>query len=251
MPSPPIRNDEAPADSLRVLVIEDSVGIAASVQAALREAGMEVEIAPTGEIAIALHESFRPDILLVDLGLPDIDGLELVARFANMGGSGIIVITANGEEATRVQGLETGADDYVVKPLLLRELTARVRAVHRRMRQTAHAQTVVPMITSLVVDHARRQLRGQGETATLLTEAEYLALAHLLDAGGTSVSREALSRAALRRTLHSDDRSVDQLVLKLRRKLTEQGASPRTILSVRGQGYLIANPSVFHAASDT
>lgn len=256
MTSTPMRHDDEAIDRLRVLVIEDTAGLAASIQAALREAGMEVEIAPTGEIAIALHESFQPDILLIDLGLPDIDGLELVARFANIGGSGIIVITANGAEATRVQGLETGADDYVVKPLALRELTARVRALHRRVRQTTQAHTAHPpatqppasVATGLAIDHARRLLRGKNESTTLLTEAEYLALTHLLDAGGTSVSREALSRAALRRNLHSDDRSVDQLVLKLRRKLSEQGASSRTILSVRGQGYLIADPSVFHLA---
>ena len=79
----------------------------------------------------------------------------------------------------------------------------------------------------------------------MLTEAEYLALAYLLEAAGAAVARDALSVVALRRNLHSDDRSVDQLVLKLRRKLTEQGASPRSILSVRGQGYLVADPSIF------
>lgn len=243
-----MHDDKEPREPIRVLVIEDTAGLAAAIQASLRLAGMEVEIAPTGEAAIALHESFNPDIVLVDLGLPDMDGLELVARFANMGGSGIIVITANGEEATRVQGLETGADDYVVKPLAMRELVARVRAVRRRVRQIAHAQSAAPASDGLVIDHARRLLRGAGEAPTLLTEAEYLALVHLLEAAGTSVSRDALSLAALRRNLHSDDRSVDQLVLKLRRKLTEQGASPRSILSVRGQGYLIADPSVFRAA---
>ena len=240
-------HDTESHEALRVLVIEDSAGLAATIQVSLRLAGMEAEIAATGEAAIAVHERFHPDILLVDLGLPDMDGLELVARFANMGGCGIIVITANGEEAARVQGLETGADDYVVKPLAMRELVARVRAVHRRARQAVQAQAAAPPSEGLSIDHAKRLLRGQGETPALLTEAEYLALTHLLDAAGAPVSRDALSLAALRRNLHSDDRSVDQLVLKLRRKLTEQGASPRSILSVRGQGYLIADPSVFRA----
>ena len=241
----PTHDETDSREPLRVLVVEDTAGIAAAIQVSLRLAGMQVEIAATGEAAIALHDSLIPDIVLVDLGLPDMDGLELVARFANIGGSGIIVITANGEEATRVQGLETGADDYVVKPLAMRELVARVRAVRRRVRQIAQAQTVEPVTGGLMIDHARRLLRGQGEAPTLLTEAEYLALAYLLEAAGAAVARDALSVVALRRNLHSDDRSVDQLVLKLRRKLTEQGASPRSILSVRGQGYLVADPSIF------
>ncbi len=246
--STPMHDDKDSHETLRVLVIEDSAGIAATIQVSLRLAGMEVEIAPTGEAAIALFDSLNPDIVLVDLGLPDMDGLELVARFANIGGSGIIVITANDAETTRVQGLETGADDYVVKPLAMRELVARVRAVRRRVGQTEQAQDAAPVAEGLVIDHARRLLRGESEAPTLLTEAEYLALVHLLEAAGASVSRDELSVVALRRNLHSDDRSVDQLVLKLRRKLTEQGASPRSILSVRGQGYLIADASVFQAA---
>jgi DNA-binding response OmpR family regulator len=245
--------DDDPATPLRVLVIEDTASVATAIQSALRQAGMQAEIAPTGEAAIALHDSFQPDILLVDLGLPDMDGLELVARFANIGGGGIIVITANGEEATRVQGLETGADDYIVKPLALRELVARVRAVHRRVRhitltQAAQAQIPAPRVT---VDPTRRELRGQAPSPTLLTEAEFIALTALIEADGGAVSRDALSRAALRRTLHSDDRSVDQLILKLRRKLSEQGASPRTILSARSQGYLIADPSLFHSGTES
>ena len=245
-----MHNDEGLHGSLRVLVIEDTAAIAASIQAALVQVGILAEIAPNGEAALALHESFRPDILLIDLGLPDIDGLELVARFANIGGCGIIVITANGDEADRVRGLESGADDYIVKPLALRELIARVRAVHRRVRHATQMQTIARPHAGLLIDHAQRRLHGHAASAALLTEAEYLALIHLLEASGSPVSRDALSLAALRRAMHMDDRSVDQIVLKLRRKLTEQGASPRTILSVRSQGYLIADPGIFRITPD-
>ncbi len=240
-----IEPDDEHSDTLRVLVIEDVATIAASIQLALQQAAITTELAFTGAEAIALHASFAPDIVLVDLGLPDMDGIDLVARFAAQGGCGIIIITASGEEADRVRGLETGADDYIVKPLALRELIARVRALHRRIRSAA--TTPGAAAGGIMVDHARRLVRGEDGRSTALTEAEYLALHTLIEAAGTSVSREWLSKVALRRTLHHEDRSVDQLILKLRRKLAEHGASTRSILSVRGQGYVVADPAMFKA----
>ena len=230
---------------IRVLIVEDIATIAATMQSALQQAGMTTELAVSGAEALALKDAFAPMIALVDLGLPDMDGLDLVAQFAAAEDCGIIVVTADGAEATRVRGLDIGADDYIVKPLALPELVARVRALHRRLQRPGSAAP-----GQITVDSAARTLVGGDGKRSPLTDAEFVALTTLLEAGGASVSREWLARTALRRVLHADDRSVDQLVLKLRRKLSEHGASPRTILSVRGQGYVIADPTVFGVGSE-
>jgi two-component system, OmpR family, response regulator len=130
----------------------------------------------------------------------------------------------------------------MVKPVRPRELAARIRALHRRMHRPAE-----PSPGTITVDRAHRCLIGSTGDRSMLTEAELAALETLLDAEGASVSREWLSRVALKRPLHADDRSVDQLVLKLRRKLTAHGASERVILSVRRQGYQIPDSTLFRS----
>lgn len=230
--------------ALRVLVVEDMVAISNLIAAALRVEGMVVEEAATGDRAIAAKQAFHPDIVLVDLGLPDMDGLELVERFAEDGECGVIVVTASDSEATRVAGLEHGADDYVVKPALLKELAARVRALRRRMVRLEQAARSYAGPRTLL-DSARRRLIGPGSVSTALTEAEFSALETLVEAEGVSVSREWLGRVALKRPLSHDDRSIDQLVLKLRRKLAAHGLPERAIMSSRGLGYIVPEPERF------
>ena len=237
------RRCAGPRTVLRVVIVEDSPTVAASIDAALRAAGMETRVAATGAEAVNAKAEFRPDVVLVDLQLPDVSGMELVAQFAREADCGVIVVTANGAEAARIAGLDTGADDYIVKPAPLRELAARIRAVHRRLYRPGPEHTAA--VATLTIDPARRVLTGPNETSVTLTEAEAAALDTLLDAAGTSVSRELLSQAALKRAPHAEDRSVDQLVLKLRRKITSLGASERTILSARRLGYVIPDPGQF------
>ena len=224
---------------IRVLIVENVAALAAAIQSVLQKAGMQTEMAASGAEALALDDRFAPGIVLVDLDLPDIAGLDLVHGFATAG-RGVIAIT---DEATRPRALENGADDCVVKPLALLELLARIKALHRRTRfpQAAPAGTVA-------VDHARHLLTGPGGRATSLSDAEYLVLNTLLEAGGASVSRDWLCRVALKRTLHAGDHGIDQLVHKLRRKLADHGAPARTIRAVRAQGYVIGDPTVFHAS---
>ena len=230
----------AAAGPLRVLMVEDVPTVAAAMRAALLQAGMDVETVATGTDALTAKDSFRPEIVLVDLELPDMNGIKLVEVFARDGDVGVLVVTSNDEIGMRVAGLDTGADDYIVKPVPGRELVARIQAVHRRMSKPPAARRL-----RIFVDHTQRTLIGNSGDRTLLTEAEMAALDSLLEASGSSVSREWLSRIALKRPLHAEDRAVDQLVMKLRRKLTEHGASPRVILSARRQGYVIADPSLF------
>jgi DNA-binding response OmpR family regulator len=227
---------------LRVLIVEDTPTVAATIQAGLHQAGIQTDLAQTGAEAISRKTSFRPEIILIDLGLPDVSGFELIRQFASAGDCGVIVVTENGEEAARIAGLDTGADDYIVKPVRPRELAARIRALHRRMHRPAE-----PYPGTITVDRAQRCLIGSTGDKSMLTEAELAALETLLDAEGASVSREWLSRVALKRPLHAEDRSVDQLVLKLRRKLTAHGASERVILSVRRQRYQIPDSTLFRS----
>jgi len=238
---PASRRPAKPVNPIRVLVVEDVPTAARVVQSVLLQAGMEVELAETGAQAWERKLSFLPDIALIDLGLPDVEGFELVERFAETGDCGVILLTANDEESSRVMALETGADDYMVKPAPARELVARIRAVHRRLNRPQAER-----MRRIYIDPSQRCLIGAGGDRTVLTEAEMSALDTLLDAGGVSVSREWLSRIALKRPLHADDRAVDQLVMKLRRKLASQGASDRVILSARRQGYVI-DPTMFRA----
>ena len=239
-----------PADTLmlpRVLIVEDIAPVAAAVAAGLRSSGIVVELASTGMEAVERKADFRPDIVLMDLQLPDMNGLELVERFAREGDCGLIVVTANGDEAARVDVLDRGADDYLVKPVPMRELAARIRALYRRLTRR-DMQAPPAMSTQIVLDQAHRCLIGLSGGQTALSEAEFTALETLLDADGAPVSRDWLGRVALKRPLHPDDRSVDQLVLKLRRKLASSGASERTILSARRQGYVIPDPTLFRVA---
>lgn len=229
------------------MIVEDSLTAAAAIEASLRADGMETERAPNGADAIGLKARFGPDVILVDLELPDVNGMSLVEHFAREGDCGVIVVTAHGEEQRRILGLETGADDYIVKPPVLPELAARIRALHRRVRRNEPVPEVEkePQPKFISVDASQRCLLGPANERTLLTEAEIAALETMLEADGTSVSREWLSRVALKRPLHAEDRSVDQLVLKLRRKLAVHTGTERTILSARRQGYVIPDPSRF------
>lgn len=230
-----------------MLIVEDIAPVAAAVELSLRAGGMQTERAGTGAEAMARKSVFRPDIVLLDLQLPDVTGFDLVERFARDGDCGLIVVTSSSDEALRVEGLDRGADDYLIKPVPMRELAARIRALFRRMNRT-DTRKPVPVTTQIVVEPAHRCLIGLQGERTLLSEAEFTALETLLDADGAPVSREWLGRVALKRPLHADDRSVDQLVLKLRRKLASSGAAERTILSARRQGYIIPDPSLFRVA---
>ncbi len=228
------------ASGIRVLMIEDQPTFAQTVRAYLLQAGMDVEWAANGAEAHEKRAVFKPEIMLVDLELPDVSGFELVSTYSGRSDCGIIVVTANGEEAARIAGLDSGADDYFVKSGPTRELAARIHALHRRLAKPPGERA-----GRVFVDVPGRMVTGEAGKQERLTEAEMIALETLLDAAGAAVSREWLSKVALRRPMHMEDRAVDQLVLKLRRKLTGIGAPERLIMSSRNQGYVIAEPSRF------
>lgn len=239
-----------PLSNPRVLLIEDNQAVAETLQKFIERSGMRTAWAQTGARAIELKRSFMPDVVLVDLELPDTNGVELIGWLANLQDCGIIVISGRGEEAERIVGLELGADDYIAKPPQLREMVARIRAVHRRShlraatRGDSHADPVGPpihpvRIGSWRLDLQRRSVRNDDGRSLAITAAEFAALQELALAGGQPVSRERLTEAALRRPWRAEDRSIDQLIFSLRRKLGDGEGGARLIQSVRGAGYIL------------
>ncbi len=229
----------------RILLIEDDEDVGQSLVRVLERSGMPTAWATTGTEGLKLRASFHPDIALVDLNLPDADGISLVTWLSQHGDCGIIVISGFGGEADRVVGLELGADDFVTKPPHLRELLARIRAVHRRVRLRAapkpsprDEQAVT--IGQIQIDLVHRAVHTLAGERISLTAAEFTALETMLAANGKPVSRDQLCEAALHRPWRPDDRSVDQLIFNLRQKLPGSYAGTGLIHSIRGAGYLLA-----------
>ena len=229
------------ASSLRVLIVEAEWPVASLLSTALEDEGMATDIVEAGLLAIPHKRMFRPDVVVIGMGLSRPDVLGLVESFANEGDCGVVVVSANDVESAHVASLDMGADDYIVEPVALLKLAARIRAVHRRLSRNEETLRRA----RVRVDVSTRALIGPGAVISTLTEAEFALLRTLLDAGGGAVSRVWLGRVALKRMLHDDDRSVDQLVLKLRRKLGQHGVGERAILSTRGLGYSVPEPGLF------
>ncbi len=236
---------------LRVLLIEDDVASGNTIQCFLKQSGMRVTWTRARADAIELKHAIVPDVVLIDPELPSTGGVSLINWLASQNDCGIIVVSGRAEEAAQVAGLELGADDYMAKPLPLRELAARIRAVHRRLTQTRATRHLggigpaAPAVTSYTIgpyrfDSPSRSVIGPGGEAVALTGAEFVILQMLLEASGQSVSRSLLSLVALRRPWRPEDRSIDQLVFQLRRKLVLADTGGRLIQAVRGAGYLLA-----------
>jgi DNA-binding response OmpR family regulator len=192
--------------------------------------------------------TFKPDVVLVDLELPDTNGVDLISWFAEQQTCGVIVVSGMGEEADRIVGLELGADDYIVKPPRMREMIARIRAVHRRVNRREETKLSPKTRDTFVVGPIRinillRTVTGGDGKRLQLTSAEFTLLEVLAAANGQAVSRDALSEAALRRPWRPEDRSVDQLVFSLRQKLPPDEGGGALIHSIRGAGYLLRAPN--------
>ncbi len=231
--------------SLRVLVIEDDEPVARAFLRGIERAGMQAAWASTGALGLTLKRSFEPHVVLVDLHLPDISGLALIIRLVEQRDCGVVVVSGSGEEADRVVGLEVGADDYIAKPTSMREMIARIRAVHRRItlpRLPDQEEAPIPVpasfkVGSAYIDVGRRMAHDLYGRRLALTSAEFTVLEVLVHAAGAPVSRDTLSEAALRRPWCPEDRSVDQLILSLRQKLPPDEDGGMLIQSIRGHGY--------------
>ena len=218
----------------RILVVEDESSIAFALQLDLESEGYEVEIEPDGERALkrAKKESF--DLILLDVMLPRKDGFE-VCRELRLGGSKtpIIMLTAKSQEAEKVLGLETGADDYVTKPFSPRELRARVKAV---LRRTEEDDLSLYRFGDVEVDFNRCELRRAGKIIEL-TALDFKLLTTFVRNSGRVLTRDRLLDLVWGPVTFVTDRVVDNHVVTLRKKIEPENSEPRYIVSVRGMGY--------------
>jgi DNA-binding response OmpR family regulator len=220
---------------MRILVIEDDVTIAAPLAEGLRRAGYEATVAATAtEGLAAITDS---DLVLLDLGLPDLDGSEVCRRIRQRSNVPVIVISARGEEIDRVLLLESGADDYLVKPFGTRELVARIRAVSRRVTPGA-ADDAPRIIGSLVVDVSAHRATLEGQDVEL-TPKEFALLAYLSADLGVTHRRRHILESVWDEHWYGPSKTLDVHVAALRRKLGD----PRWIETVRGVGYRFGQPS--------
>lgn len=220
---------------MRVLMVEDDDAIAEPLARGLEREGLEVARAATGAAALAA-ESY--DVVLLDLGLPDIDGFEVCRRLRARSEVPIIVVTARGDEVDRVVGLELGADDYIVKPFGFRELLARIRAVTRRSAP-ARAEDLAPSVVgALTVDRRTHQVTLADELVAL-TPKEFDLLALLVEEPGTVFARAHILEEVWDAHWYGPTKTLDVHVAALRKKLGD----PAWIETVRGVGFRLVEPA--------
>jgi DNA-binding response OmpR family regulator len=223
-----------------ILVVDDEQQIAQIARDYLQHAGYSVITAGHGSDAIALAHERHPDLVVLDLGLPGLDGLEVARRLRRESSIPIIMLTARVEESDRLAGLELGADDYITKPFSPRELVARVRAVLRRVEPGSAGAGVLPR-GDLLIDTARMKVTRAGAPIEL-TATEVQLLAALARQPGRILTRAQLLDAARGTQEESFERAIDTHIKNIRRKLEPDQRNPRYVLTVYGLGYKFAEP---------
>jgi DNA-binding response OmpR family regulator len=220
-----------------ILVVDDEEAIAEAVRARLESEGYRVVVAYDGPQAIELHAEHRPDLVVLDLMLPGMDGLEVCQAIQRNAWTPVLMLTARTEEADKVAGFAVGADDYLTKPFSLRELAARVKAILRRMeRMQAERDTGPIERNGLAIDPSRRRISVDGEEIGL-TPLEFEILLALARDPGVVLSRDQLMDKVWGYRDYAGGRVVDSHVARIRRKLGEDGNEPRFIRTVHGVGY--------------
>jgi two-component system OmpR family response regulator len=225
-----------------LLVVDDEAEIRALIQRYFGARGFRVSAAADGATLRAAIAADGVDVVLLDLGLPGEDGLELTRWLRQHWQGAIVIVSGRGEAVDRVVGLELGADDYVTKPFDLRELLARVRSVLRRVAPTPKAAPArdVLAFAGFRLDTRARRLTGRDGTEVPLTSGEFALLALLVAAPGRVLSRDQLMARLHGRDAGPYDRAIDVQIGRLRRKIEKDPAHPQLIKSVRGAGYLFA-----------
>jgi DNA-binding response OmpR family regulator len=226
-----------------VLVVDDEPKIVDVVREYLEHAGFAVRTAGDGPAALERARALAPDLIVLDLGLPGLDGLDVARQLRRSSRVPVIILTARGDEVDRIIGLELGADDYLVKPFSPRELVARVRAVLRRVDEHDTTADDEPLVRGdLVVDPARRRVTVAGRPVEL-TPTEFDLLAHLARQPGRVFTRAQLLTAIHGVAVESYERAIDAHIKNLRRKLEPDPRHPRYILTAHGIGYRFTDDS--------
>jgi DNA-binding response OmpR family regulator len=222
--------------TVRALLIDDDTRIAELLASYLAQNGVQLSHAPDGTRGLAMLESGAYDLVLLDLMMPGMDGLEVCKRIRAKNTVPIVMLTARGDETDRVVGLEMGADDYLAKPFSPRELLARMRAVLRRAMPDPERERVVA--GDIVIDVPSREVKVDGR-AVELTGIEFDLLVALARRAGRVVPRDAILSLAGRDDVVVGERTVDVHISHLRAKLGDDPKSPRRIKTVRGVGYML------------
>jgi DNA-binding response OmpR family regulator len=223
------------ARSPRVLVVDDEPPIVELLSGYLAREGWTVDEAIDGPTALEAVRRLDPDVIVLDVMLPGLDGIEVCRRLRTFSDAYVLMLTARGEEIDRIMGLTVGADDYLVKPFSPREVVARVKALLRRPRRGS-SPSAGQAPAGLQLDEGRRQVRVDG-TPVELTALEFNLLATIAREPGIVVARQALLDAVWGPGFDGDDHLVDVHIANLRRKLGDDPARPRFVETVRGVGY--------------
>ncbi len=224
-----------------ILVVDDEAAISEAVRARLSSEGFRVVLAADGPQALELADAEQPDLVVLDLMLPGMDGLEVCRRLQTRRWVPVLMLTARTEEADKVAGFAVGADDYLTKPFSLRELTVRVRAILRRVERISSTPSSDPIeLGGLSIDPSRRKVSLDGEEVQL-TPLEFEILLAMARDPGVVFTREQLMDRVWGYRDYAGGRVVDSHVARIRRKLGEDGVEPRFVRTVHGVGYAFAD----------
>ena len=226
-----------PMTQRTILVVDDEEAIAEAVRARLQSEGFDVLTCGDGPSAISMAREHRPSLVVLDLMLPGMDGLEVCREIQRDGWVPVLMLTAKTEEADKIAGFAVGADDYLTKPFSLRELAVRVKAILRRVERATRTTPAEPLVSgSLSVDPQRRRV-FVGDNEVPLTPLEFDILITLAREPGVVFSRETLMDQVWGYRDYAGGRVVDSHVARIRRKLVEEGAGEGHIRTVHGVGY--------------
>ena len=225
-----------------VLVVDDEPAFRDALQLGLRREGFEVHTADDGEQALAAFDDINPDVVLLDMMLPRLSGIDVCRRIRSRSTTPVIMVSAKSEEIDAVVALEVGADDYITKPYRLRELVARVRSVLRRAGAQGDSTPEGDLrVGPIALDRERHEVRLGGELVELPLK-EFQLLAELMNQAGYVVTREDLINRVWGYDYIGDTKTLDVHIKRLRSKLETDAADPRLITTIRGLGYKLAAP---------
>lgn len=229
-----------PMEKPLIMLVEDDPAVTSAVRRRLTFEGYQVESSADGAQAMARLKGLRPDLIILDIMLPGLDGFHIAESIRSDSSVPILMLTARSSIEDRVAGLERGADDYLVKPFAIEELLARVRALLRRSVQSAQARAEPLIFGDLVVDPRTQEVTRQGRPL-VLTRREYQLLEHFMRHPREVLTREAIFEAVWGPEHEGESNLIDVNVYTLRDKL-EAGKLPRLIQTVRGYGYALREP---------
>jgi DNA-binding response OmpR family regulator len=220
-----------------ILVVDDEPKIVKLMRDYLERAGFGVRVAADGKMALSLARIEKPDLVILDLGLPQMDGLDVTRELRKVSNVPIIMLTGRSEESDKLIGLELGADDYMTKPFSPKELVARVRVLFRRMENYAGTSQEVLHAADLTLDVPRMRVSAEGRQIEELTPTEFSLLAEMARYPGRVFTRAQLLDAVHGVAFESYERAIDAHIKNIRRKIEPNPPEPRYILTVYGMGY--------------